>query len=84
MRFRVRWRGRLVQVGITPTGVTYELLDGAREPLRVWDVGTALELEPGVPVTRPLQPVQPMTPRPSQPAGRAPLPADELTARTID
>jgi alpha,alpha-trehalose phosphorylase len=83
MRFRVRWRGRLIQVGMAPDGVTYELIDDVREPVRVWDVGTALELEPGVPVTRPLRPVEPLTPRPRQPDGRAPLPAEELTAITV-
>jgi hypothetical protein len=83
MRFRVRWRGRLIQVGMAPDGVTYELIDDVREPVRVWDVGTALELEPGVPVTRPLRPVEPLTPRPRQPDGRAPLPAEELTAISV-
>jgi alpha,alpha-trehalose phosphorylase len=81
MRFRVRWRGRLVQVGVSPHEVTYELIDEEHSPVRVWDVDTALELEPGVPVTRPLHPVKPLTARPKQPDGRAPLPAAELTAR---
>jgi trehalose/maltose hydrolase-like predicted phosphorylase len=83
MRFRVRWRGRLVQVGVSPSEVTYEVVDDVREAVRVWDVDTALELEPGVPVTRPLHPVEPLTPRPRQPEGRAPLPAKELTSRAM-
>jgi len=83
MRFRVRWRGRLIQVGVSPDAVTYELIDGSREPIRVFDADTALELEPGVPVTRPVQRVEPLTPRPRQPDGRAPVPADELTAAAV-
>jgi hypothetical protein len=79
----VRWRGRLVQVGVSPSEVTYEVVDDVREAVRVWDVDTALELEPGVPVTRPLHPVEPLTPRPRQPEGRAPLPAKELTSRAM-
>jgi alpha,alpha-trehalose phosphorylase len=70
LSFRMRYRGRIVRVAISGKGAEYSLLEG--EPLKITHHGdpvTVMEKAHTlkIPATQPL-------PRPSQPAGRAPLP----------
>jgi alpha,alpha-trehalose phosphorylase len=76
--FRFRWRGRRLQVEITPEGTTLTLQDSGDAPaadavpLPVIVDGTAVTLEPGRPATVPLTVDDPLLPAPVQPPGRAP------------
>jgi alpha,alpha-trehalose phosphorylase len=76
--FRFRWRGRRLQVEITPEGTTLTLQDPGDDsaadvgPLSVIVDGAAVTLEPGRPSTVPLTVDDPLLPAPVQPPGRAP------------
>jgi alpha,alpha-trehalose phosphorylase len=70
LSFRMRYRGRIVKVSISGKGATYCLLSG--QPLNITHHGdpvTVTEEEQTFKI-----PTAPALPRPSQPAGRAPLP----------
>lgn len=70
LSFRLRYRGRIVKVSISGKGATYCLLSG--QPLNITHHGdpvTVTEEEQTFKI-----PTAPALPRPSQPAGRAPLP----------
>jgi alpha,alpha-trehalose phosphorylase len=76
--FRFRWRGRRLQVEITPQGTTLTLQDPGDAaaadagPLPVIVDGATVALEPDRPVTVPLTVDDPLLPAPVQPPGRAP------------
>ncbi len=68
--FRLRWRGRRLQVRISPTQAEYELLEGA--DLELSHHGETVTLTAGEPSTRPIPRLDPLEPV-SQPPGREPL-----------
>lgn len=69
LRFRLRFRGRLLRVTLEPGSTTYELLRG--DPLTVRHEHEPVELARDAPVTRPTTP-RPRPPLPGQPPTRAP------------
>ncbi len=69
VRFRVRWRGVLLQVAVTTTDATYSIDGGTLELLHE---GKPFTVTAAHPVTRPINLVVPLTPRPTQPIGRVP------------
>ena len=69
LRFRLKFRGRLLRVTVEPGEATYELLRG--EPLKVRHEDDDVELAVDVPVTRPTV-ARPRPPLPRQPETRAP------------
>ena len=71
LAFRVGYRGRRLTVSATASEATYELRDG--DPLALTHHGEPFTLEPDAPTVRAIPPA-PVRPRPSQPAGRAPIP----------
>jgi alpha,alpha-trehalose phosphorylase len=70
LAFRLRYRGRLLQVVIGPEEASYALLSG--EPTHLIHHGERLTLGEK-PVTRPIPPIV-AGPRPHQPPGREPTP----------
>ena len=68
--FRLRWRGRRLQVEITRGGVKYQLLEGAELELR--HHGQPITLTVDSPAIQPIPPIPP-TDHPTQPVGREPL-----------
>jgi alpha,alpha-trehalose phosphorylase len=70
IRFRLRWRGRRLQVHITPGQAEYLLLEGAELELR--HHRQPITLTVGSPVAGPIPPATP-TGQLVQPAGREPL-----------
>jgi alpha,alpha-trehalose phosphorylase len=68
--FRLRWRGRRLQVQITPGQAEYTLLEGAQLELR--HHGQLITLTVGSPEVQPIPPTPP-TDHPTQPPGREPL-----------
>ncbi len=71
LRYRLTWRGRLLQVETTRDGTTLTLLRGT-EPVDVLVAGAPRTVRPGRPVTAPLREAAPLLPEPTQPVGRAP------------
>jgi alpha,alpha-trehalose phosphorylase len=69
LRYRVRFRGRLLRVTVEHGSATYDLLRG--DPLTVRHEHEAVELAVGAPVTRPTVP-RPRPPLPRPPHSRAP------------
>jgi alpha,alpha-trehalose phosphorylase len=69
LAFRLRFRGRRIQVEVDHRQVRYALLRGA--PLDVGHYGATVTLVPDDPVTRPI-PKPPAREAPAQPPGRAP------------
>jgi alpha,alpha-trehalose phosphorylase len=69
LAFRLRFRGRRLQVEITKTKATYSLLDG--EPLEIGHHGQAIRVTTNEPVTQPIERLFQRT-APSQPYGRTP------------
>jgi alpha,alpha-trehalose phosphorylase len=69
LRYRLRYRGRLLRVTVEPGSTTYELLRG--DPVTVRHERDAVELAVDAPVTRPTVP-RPRPPLPRQPPTRAP------------
>ncbi|WP_422115249.1 glycoside hydrolase family 65 protein [Brachybacterium sp. UNK5269] len=72
LRFRMSWRGRLLQVETTRAGTTLTLLRG-QGPLPVVVDGAPVQVGSQQPVTVPLRAATPLLPEPTQPVGRAPL-----------
>jgi alpha,alpha-trehalose phosphorylase len=70
LRFRVTFRGRLIQVEIGARRAVYTLHDG--EPLEISHHGEAVRLKPGEPLTLDIPAAHPGA-RPSQPSGREPV-----------
>ncbi len=71
MRYRVRWRDRLLDVETTGQGTTITMLRGD-EPVDVIVDGVRLEVAPGRPASAPLRVPAPLLPEPTQPVGREP------------
>jgi alpha,alpha-trehalose phosphorylase len=69
LRFRLRFRGRRVEVDVTRDAATYTLLDGP--PLAIAHNGEPLEIQPWQAVTLGI-PAPPERPTPRQPPGRTP------------
>jgi alpha,alpha-trehalose phosphorylase len=69
IRFRVRYRGRLLRVEIRAGLTIYTLVNGESITLRHYDDTFSLGSQP---VTRPIPPLTP-GPRPRQPKGREPM-----------
>jgi alpha,alpha-trehalose phosphorylase len=69
LAFRLRYRGRRLQVTVTPETATYELLDGSSISVMHYGEKVALGDRP---VALPVPPT-PSGPRPTQPPGRQPL-----------
>jgi alpha,alpha-trehalose phosphorylase len=69
LRFRLLFRGRLIEVETTPTQATYRLLEG--DPLNIRHHGAALTVAVDHPVTR-NNPQHVRMPKLEQPLGRAP------------
>ena len=68
--FRLRWRGRRLQVQITPGQAEYRLLEGVELELK--HHGQPITLTVGSPVVQTIPP-DPPTDHPTQPVGREPL-----------
>ena len=68
LAFPVVFRGRHLQVEVTPSEASYRLREGT---LQISHWGERIELGGGAPVARPIPPA-PSLPAPAQPAGRAP------------
>lgn len=68
--FRLRWRGRRLQVDITPGQAKYQLLEG--DELELSHHGQPITLEQNSPVVEVI-PATPPTHHVTQPVGRAPL-----------
>jgi len=71
LAFRLRFRGRRIEVEATKTQATYRLLDGP--PLEIGHHGTPLTISTEQPVVAEIPPA-PTRPAPTQPSGRAPAP----------
>jgi trehalose/maltose hydrolase-like predicted phosphorylase len=78
LRFRVIWRGARVIVSAENDEVSYEVTHCPDDGIEIIHCGETLRLVPGRTTTRPLPKLEPLTPRPTQPAGRKPLPADSV------
>lgn len=70
LRFRVRYRGRRLQVTITDDATRYEVLDGP--PLRVEHYGEAVTVATEQPVSCAIPSLPSCGPAPQQPPGRSP------------
>jgi alpha,alpha-trehalose phosphorylase len=70
LTFKLRYRGRTLEVTVTHEQATYALLDG--EPVRLSHHGEAFEVHRAHPVTRPI-PAPPRNAPVHQPPGRAPF-----------
>jgi alpha,alpha-trehalose phosphorylase len=70
LSFKLRYRGRILQVTALPQSAIYALLEGA--PVRLSHHGEAFVLSATQAVTRPIPPA-PKGPRPAQPPGREPF-----------
>jgi alpha,alpha-trehalose phosphorylase len=68
--FKLRYRGRTLEVTVTHESACYALLDG--DPVRLSHHGEAFDLGGGHPVERRVPPA-PKRPRPKQPPGREPF-----------
>jgi alpha,alpha-trehalose phosphorylase len=73
--FKLRYRGRILEVTVLPQSAIYALLEGA--PVRLSHHGEPFVLSATQAVTRQIPPV-PVRPRPKQPPGREPF------HRTVD
>jgi alpha,alpha-trehalose phosphorylase len=73
LAFNLYYRKRRLSVTVQQSTVTYRLLEG--EALGVCHHGELITLQPDEEVQRPVSTVPPR-PRPTQPAGRAPVPRD--------
>jgi len=71
LAFRMRFRGRCLQVAVAGGDATYVLRSG--EPLEIAHHGEAVTVTASPPVTLPI-PAAPVRPAPRQPNGRAPVP----------
>jgi alpha,alpha-trehalose phosphorylase len=71
IRWRMTWRGRLLQVETTRAGTTLTLPRGGQS-LEVLVDGTPVIVGAGAPASAPLRAAAPLLPEPTQPAGRAP------------
>ncbi|WP_248962147.1 glycoside hydrolase family 65 protein [Sphaerisporangium perillae] len=71
LAFRLRYRGRVLRVGVTAASTTYRLLSG--EPLTLTHHGEPLTVD-GRPVSRPTVTVPPPEVQVRQPPGREPVP----------
>ena len=69
LKFRLRYRGRCIEVGIDHDSAAYRLLHG--QPVTVAHHGKAMTISTGEPVTYPIPPTSART-TPCQPPGRAP------------
>lgn len=79
LAFRILFRGRRLLVEVTPTYATYRLLAG--DPLTVRHHGEEISVAVEQPVTKPIPEIETGA-RPTQPAGRAPLPRGARTWAT--
>jgi trehalose/maltose hydrolase-like predicted phosphorylase len=78
LSFRLRWRGRRIQVDVDRQEVTCSLLGEQDAPVALSVCGEAVQVAPGRPVVRPLRRREALLPRPPQPIGCAPrIGADE-------
>ncbi|MBV9328583.1 MAG: glycoside hydrolase family 65 protein [Chloroflexi bacterium] len=73
LSFKLRYRGRILQVTALPQSAIYALLEGA--PVRLSHHGEPFVLSATQAVTRPIPPA-PRGPRPKQPPGREPFHRD--------
>ena len=81
LAFTVRWRGARLRVVVTHGEATYLLEDAMRDgstTLTVKHEGTAVELITGERRSMPVTTIEPITPEPTQPAGRRPMPVEEI------
>jgi alpha,alpha-trehalose phosphorylase len=79
--FTVRWRGARLRVTVRPGDTTYLLEDAMNDgstSVEITHQGTAVTLETGTSQTLPVSRVEPITPEPTQPAGRRPMPVEEI------
>ncbi|MBV9579965.1 MAG: hypothetical protein JO057_15350, partial [Chloroflexi bacterium] len=70
LSFKLRYRGRILEVTALPQTAIYALLEGA--PVRLSHHGEPFVLNATHAVTRPIPPA-PKGPRPKQPPGREPF-----------
>jgi alpha,alpha-trehalose phosphorylase len=70
LAFKLRYRGRTLQVTALQSSAIYALLEGTA--VRLSHHGESFLLTPIEPVTRPIHPM-PRRPRPKQPPGREPF-----------
>jgi alpha,alpha-trehalose phosphorylase len=83
LAFPAIFRGRRLQVEVTPQDATYSLREGA---LQISHWGERIDVFAGTPARRPIPPA-PRLPAPAQPAGRAPArrsPTPAASARAAD
>src|ERR1700704_5375999 len=69
LRFRLRWRGFRLLVGVNHAEVTYTVRDGPGAGLTIRHARKELELTTGSPSTIPIQARHPLLPTPQQPPG---------------
>jgi alpha,alpha-trehalose phosphorylase len=77
--FSVRWRNAKLRVHITQEQASYALDDGSETVLELRHHGQPFAVSHHQPVTLDIPPMTPLTPRPSQPEGRAPEKAAEVS-----
>jgi alpha,alpha-trehalose phosphorylase len=78
LRFHLVWHAARIRVEVDTDGVTYTVTQAPDEGIEIWDGAEVLLLKPDTPMTRPLRRIEASTARPSQPAGREPIRADDL------
>ena len=75
LAFAVRWRGYKVRVEVTQSQARYAVENGRDALVSLRHHGEPFEITPERDVVLPIAPMVPVTARPSQPAGRAPVPS---------
>jgi alpha,alpha-trehalose phosphorylase len=80
IQFSILWRQVRLTVDIRHDEVTYAVTDGAASSLLLKHAGEEIAVAAGAPVTRRLRGRTALLPRPTQPPGRSPFPAREMSA----
>ncbi len=81
IKFTVRWRGARLRVTVDHDHATYLLEDALNDgatSVTITHQGDEVTLETGAGQTLPISVVEPITPEPLQPAGRRPMPVEEI------
>ncbi|SOD72791.1 alpha,alpha-trehalose phosphorylase [Jatrophihabitans sp. GAS493] len=73
LAFRLRWRGSVLRVTVTPDAATYEADQKPDEEIALRHHGQSFTLTSTSSVTLPIDAMPRPGPRPTQPAGRAPV-----------
>ena len=85
--FTVRWRGARLRVTVDREQTVYLLEDALSDGSRSVDIthqGMAVTLETGTAQSLPITPIAPLTAPPTQPAGRRPMPVEDIEDAAAD